>query len=158
MCSAAEQWRSCSRKATCAPLGADAEEKLAYELRSPGPNRLLFVADAFRAGWSLARIQELIGNQQRGGQHQAFIADLAVFFHQGLDAPLDVCGELLEPLLLAVTAIEAIEAPINIDRDLAHRLHRHALDRSSAFFEDVMQRVYDPINAVDRLRAALLKA
>ncbi|MEO7775111.1 MAG: carbamoyl-phosphate synthase large subunit [Steroidobacteraceae bacterium] len=40
------------------PLGADAEEKLAYELRHPGPNRLLFVADAFRAGWSLARIQE----------------------------------------------------------------------------------------------------
>ena len=34
-------------------------DKLAHELRAPGPDRLLYVADAFRAGWSLERIYEL---------------------------------------------------------------------------------------------------
>ena len=33
--------------------------KLEYELRVPGANRLLFTADAFRAGWSFERIQKL---------------------------------------------------------------------------------------------------
>src|SRR5712672_74268 len=41
------------------PLTDEAQDRLAHELRAPGPNRLLFVADAFRAGWSLARIGEL---------------------------------------------------------------------------------------------------
>jgi carbamoyl-phosphate synthase large subunit len=41
------------------PLDDDASAQLAYELRSAGPDRLLFVADAFRAGWTLARVQEL---------------------------------------------------------------------------------------------------
>ncbi len=41
------------------PLTDETSEKLAYELRAPGANRLLFVADAFRAGWSLERIAEL---------------------------------------------------------------------------------------------------
>jgi carbamoyl-phosphate synthase large subunit len=41
------------------PLDDDAAAQLAYELRSPGPNRLLFVADAFRAGWSAQRVHEL---------------------------------------------------------------------------------------------------
>jgi carbamoyl-phosphate synthase large subunit len=40
-------------------LTEEGRDKLAYELRAPGPNRLLFVADAFRAGWSRERIQEL---------------------------------------------------------------------------------------------------
>jgi carbamoyl-phosphate synthase large subunit len=39
--------------------GEDAADALAYELRSPGPDRLLYVADAFRAGWTQARINEL---------------------------------------------------------------------------------------------------
>jgi carbamoyl-phosphate synthase large subunit len=39
--------------------GEDAENALAYELRSPGANRLLYVADAFRAGWSLEKVHEL---------------------------------------------------------------------------------------------------
>ncbi len=42
--------------------GALTEEsgaKLAHELRFPGPDRLLFVADAFRVGWTLDRIHEL---------------------------------------------------------------------------------------------------
>jgi carbamoyl-phosphate synthase large subunit len=34
-------------------------DKLAYELRAPGPSRLLYVADAFRLGWSAERIEEL---------------------------------------------------------------------------------------------------
>ncbi|MET0290876.1 MAG: carbamoyl-phosphate synthase large subunit, partial [Steroidobacteraceae bacterium] len=41
------------------PLSDDAATQLAYELRSPGPSRLLYVGDAFRAGWSFERIQEL---------------------------------------------------------------------------------------------------
>ncbi|MEP7313895.1 MAG: carbamoyl-phosphate synthase large subunit [Pseudomonadota bacterium] len=41
------------------PLSEDAAGQLAYELRSAGPDRLLYVADAFRAGWSRARVQEL---------------------------------------------------------------------------------------------------
>jgi carbamoyl-phosphate synthase large subunit len=45
---------------TTLPLaGEDASDALAYELRSPGANRLLYVADAFRAGWSRQRIHEL---------------------------------------------------------------------------------------------------
>jgi carbamoyl-phosphate synthase large subunit len=40
-------------------LSDDDRDKLAYELRAPGPNRLLYLADAFRAGWSRERIQEL---------------------------------------------------------------------------------------------------
>ena len=40
-------------------LSEDDRDKLAYELRAPGPSRLLYVADAFRAGWSRERIQEL---------------------------------------------------------------------------------------------------
>src|ERR1700728_2322885 len=38
------------------PLNDAAAEKLAYELRWPGPNRILYVADAFRAGWTLEQV------------------------------------------------------------------------------------------------------
>ena len=38
------------------PLTDEASEKLGYELRWPGPNRLLYVADAFRAGWNLKQV------------------------------------------------------------------------------------------------------
>jgi len=41
------------------PLSDESQERLAYELRAPGANRLLYVADAFRAGWPLTRIAEL---------------------------------------------------------------------------------------------------
>jgi carbamoyl-phosphate synthase large subunit len=41
------------------PLREEAAGQLAYELRSAGPDRLLYVGDAFRAGWSFERIQEL---------------------------------------------------------------------------------------------------
>ena len=41
------------------PLAEETRDKLAYELRAPGPNRLLYVADAFRAGWTRERIGEL---------------------------------------------------------------------------------------------------
>jgi carbamoyl-phosphate synthase large subunit len=41
------------------PLGEEREATLEQELRHPGANRLLFVADAFRAGWSAARLHEL---------------------------------------------------------------------------------------------------
>src|SRR6202043_3838329 len=38
------------------PLTDEAAENLSYELRWPGPNRILYVADAFRAGWTLQQI------------------------------------------------------------------------------------------------------
>ncbi len=41
------------------PLTDDAEAHLVQELRHPGPHRLLYVADAFRAGWSGERIHDL---------------------------------------------------------------------------------------------------
>ena len=40
------------------PLTDEASDKLAYELRWPGPARILYVADAFRAGWSLEQMFE----------------------------------------------------------------------------------------------------
>jgi len=41
------------------PLTEETSTRLEYELRVPGANRLLFTADAFRAGWSFEKIQEL---------------------------------------------------------------------------------------------------
>ncbi len=38
------------------PLTEEASDKLSYELRWPGPNRILYVADAFRAGWTLQQV------------------------------------------------------------------------------------------------------
>ena len=41
------------------PLGEDSAARLAQDLRMPGPDRLLQVADALRAGWTFGRVQEL---------------------------------------------------------------------------------------------------
>jgi carbamoyl-phosphate synthase large subunit len=41
------------------PLTDETSNALAYELGSPGANRLLYVADAFRAGWPAERIAAL---------------------------------------------------------------------------------------------------
>src|ERR1700761_831649 len=41
------------------PLTEETATRLEYELRVPGANRLLFTADAFRAGWSFEKIQAL---------------------------------------------------------------------------------------------------
>jgi carbamoyl-phosphate synthase large subunit len=41
------------------PLSDEDSDRLAHELRAPGANRLLYVADALRAGWSRARVGEL---------------------------------------------------------------------------------------------------
>jgi carbamoyl-phosphate synthase large subunit len=41
------------------PLNEEAQSTLAQALRMPGPDRLLQVADAFRAGWTFERIQDL---------------------------------------------------------------------------------------------------
>ena len=40
------------------PLTEEAENQLGYELRWAGPNRILYVADAFRAGWTRDRVFE----------------------------------------------------------------------------------------------------
>ena len=41
------------------PLSEDATGLLQHELRAPGPDRLLYVADAFRAGWTMERVHQL---------------------------------------------------------------------------------------------------
>ena len=41
------------------PLGEDSGARLAQDLRMPGPDRLLQVADALRAGWTFDRVHEL---------------------------------------------------------------------------------------------------
>jgi len=41
------------------PLTEESAASLVYELRSPGADRLLYTADAFRAGWSVPRVYEL---------------------------------------------------------------------------------------------------
>src|SRR5258705_185200 len=41
------------------PLTDESRDRLAHELRAPGADRLLYVADAFRAGWPVARGAEL---------------------------------------------------------------------------------------------------
>jgi carbamoyl-phosphate synthase large subunit len=41
------------------PLTDETRDKLTYELQAPGADRLLYVADAFRAGWTAERIHEL---------------------------------------------------------------------------------------------------
>ncbi|MDP9084953.1 MAG: carbamoyl-phosphate synthase large subunit, partial [Pseudomonadota bacterium] len=38
------------------PLTDETSEMLSYELRWPGPNRILYVADAFRAGWTQTQV------------------------------------------------------------------------------------------------------
>ncbi len=41
------------------PLSEESANQLSNELRAPGANRLLYVADAMRAGWTLQQINEL---------------------------------------------------------------------------------------------------
>src|SRR6266481_921823 len=41
------------------PLTDESHDRLAHELRAPGADRLLYVADAFRAGWPVARVAGL---------------------------------------------------------------------------------------------------
>src|SRR5208283_1483385 len=43
------------------PLSEESARQLAYELRSPGPDRLLYVADALRAEWTIEKVHELSG-------------------------------------------------------------------------------------------------
>ena len=49
----------CGLNAMCGALTTD--EDLARELRSAGPNRLLFMADALRRKWSIDKVQHLTG-------------------------------------------------------------------------------------------------
>ena len=73
------------------PLTDEQTTALADELRHPGPNRLLYVGDAFRAGWTLARVHE---HSRIDPWFLAQIADLIETERQvgaaglaGLDAP-----------------------------------------------------------------------
>jgi len=73
------------------PLTEESTTKLTYELQSPGANRILYVADAFRAGWTLqhvysltnidpwflVQIEDIIKDEEkvREGASSAFTAD-----------------------------------------------------------------------------------
>jgi carbamoyl-phosphate synthase large subunit len=68
------------------PLSEENEAKLIYELRSPGANRLLYVADAFRAGWSLERVHGLTRiDPWFLVQVQNLVEEEARVRHQGLE-------------------------------------------------------------------------
>ena len=41
------------------PLTDESTNKVTYELQSPGANRILYIGDAFRAGWSLEKVHHL---------------------------------------------------------------------------------------------------
>ncbi len=43
------------------PLSEDDQNKVDYELRWPGADRILYVADAFRAGWTRQQVNEATG-------------------------------------------------------------------------------------------------
>jgi len=47
------------------PLSEEDSDRLQHELRAPGANRLLYVADALRAGWTLSRVHELTQRLER---------------------------------------------------------------------------------------------
>jgi carbamoyl-phosphate synthase large subunit len=68
------------------PLSEENEAQLTYELRSPGANRLLYVADAFRAGWSLERVHGLTRiDPWFLVQVQNLVEEEARVRHQGLE-------------------------------------------------------------------------
>ena len=68
------------------PLSEEAATQLAYELRWPGPNRILYVADAFRAGWSRAQVFEATGiDPWYLAQIEDLLAEEAKVREQGFD-------------------------------------------------------------------------
>ena len=68
------------------PLSEEAATQLAYELRWPGPNRILYVADAFRAGWSRAQVFEATGiDPWYLAQIEDLLAEEAQVREQGFD-------------------------------------------------------------------------
>ncbi len=68
------------------PLNEENEAQLTYELRSPGANRLLYVADAFRAGWSIERVHGLTRiDPWFLVQVQNLVEEEARVRHQGLE-------------------------------------------------------------------------
>jgi len=68
------------------PLNEEAAAQLAYELRWPGPNRILYVADAFRAGWNRAQVYEATGiDPWYLAQIEDLLAEEAQLREQGFD-------------------------------------------------------------------------
>jgi len=82
------------------PLDEEGERQLSYELASPGPNRLLYTADALRAGrsfedvqrltridpWFLAQIRDLVEEERKvvqGGLESIDVARLRVLKRKG---------------------------------------------------------------------------
>ena len=69
------------------PLSEEAATQLAYELRWPGPNRILYVADAFRAGWSRERVYEATGiDPWFLAQIEDLLREEALLREQGFDS------------------------------------------------------------------------
>jgi carbamoyl-phosphate synthase large subunit len=73
------------------PLTDETADRLTFELQSPGANRLLYVADAFRAGWNLERVERLTSiDPWFLAQIHNLVEEEARVRHQGiegLDAP-----------------------------------------------------------------------
>ncbi|MGH8314913.1 MAG: carbamoyl-phosphate synthase large subunit, partial [Steroidobacterales bacterium] len=69
------------------PLTEETDALLTFELRSPGANRLLYVADAFRAGWALEKIHGLTHiDPWFLGQVQNLVEEEARVRKQGLES------------------------------------------------------------------------
>ena len=70
------------------PLTEAASDRLAYELRWPGPNRILYVADAFRAGWTRAQVFEATHiDPWFLAQIEDLVREEALLRGQGFDEP-----------------------------------------------------------------------
>ncbi len=69
------------------PLTDEASEKLGYELRWPGPNRLLYVADALRAGWTIKQVFDATAiDPWFLAQVEDLIREEAVLTHAGFES------------------------------------------------------------------------
>src|SRR5437870_450656 len=111
------------------PLSDESADRLAHELRAPGANRLLYVADAFRAGWSLARVAELthidpwflaqveeLGGQEKQLREDGFETIMVNCNPETVSTDYDISDRLyFEPLTLEdVLEIIAVEHPVGL--------------------------------------------
>jgi carbamoyl-phosphate synthase large subunit len=69
------------------PLTDAAAEKLGFELRWPGPDRILYVADAFRAGWTAKQVFDATKiDPWFLGQIEDLVREEARLAEQGMDS------------------------------------------------------------------------
>ena len=107
------------------PLTDEQADRLAHELRAPGANRLLYVADAFRAGWTRERIHELTRiDPWFLGQIAELIAEEAQVREQGLGALAAERLRLLKRRGFADARLaKLVDMPEKAIRDKRHELN-----------------------------------